>query len=122
MLFLIGQLFQSLAIIQLHALYLLQKTLQIRDQFLLYMDPKIPAITFPYFHTELPPSRVYNKIYLRKVKFKKLCFISYLFRLCRSFVVNLFIFYNLGFPRDILLIVYTADGSWLYMYIFENEV
>ncbi len=40
MLFLIGQPFKSLAIIQLHALSLLQKTVQIRDQFLLYMDPE----------------------------------------------------------------------------------
>jgi hypothetical protein len=31
-----GQPFKSLAIIQLHALSLLQKTLQIRDQFFLY--------------------------------------------------------------------------------------
>ncbi len=31
--------FKSLAIIQLHALSLLQKTVQIRDQFFLYMDP-----------------------------------------------------------------------------------
>ncbi len=31
--------FKSLAIIQLHALSPLQKTLQIRDQFFLYMDP-----------------------------------------------------------------------------------
>ncbi len=37
MLFLIGQPFQSLAIIQLHALSLLQKALQIREQFFLYM-------------------------------------------------------------------------------------
>ncbi len=39
MMFLIGQPFWSLAIIQLHALSLLQKTVQIRDQFFLYMDP-----------------------------------------------------------------------------------
>ncbi len=35
----IGQPFKSLAIIQLHALSFLQKTVQIRDQFFLYMDP-----------------------------------------------------------------------------------
>jgi hypothetical protein len=34
-----GQQCQSLAIIQLHALSLLPKTVQIRDQFFLYMDP-----------------------------------------------------------------------------------
>ncbi len=38
MLFLIGQPFESLAIIQLHILSLLQKMLQIREQFFLYMD------------------------------------------------------------------------------------
>ncbi len=32
----------TLAIIQLHALSLLQKTVQIRDQFFLYMDPAGP--------------------------------------------------------------------------------
>jgi hypothetical protein len=36
---LVGQQFYSLAIVQLHALSLLQKTVQIRDQFFLYMDP-----------------------------------------------------------------------------------
>ncbi len=41
MLFLIGKSFSSLAIIQLHALSLLQKTLQIRDKFFLYMDPSL---------------------------------------------------------------------------------
>ncbi len=40
MLFLIGQPVLSFAIIQLHALSLLQKMLQIRDQFFLYMDPE----------------------------------------------------------------------------------
>ncbi len=39
MLFLIGQPFKYLAVIQLHALSLLQKTVQIRDEFFLYMDP-----------------------------------------------------------------------------------
>jgi hypothetical protein len=39
MLFLIGQPFKTLAISQLHALSLLQKTVQIRDKFFLYMDP-----------------------------------------------------------------------------------
>ncbi len=45
MLFLVKQSFNSiqfkcnLAIIQLHALSLLQKTVHIRDQFFLYMDP-----------------------------------------------------------------------------------
>jgi hypothetical protein len=63
-----------------------------------------------------------TKKHLRKVNFKKCCDISYHFRLCRSFVVNLFIFYNLGFPRDILLIVYTSHVPVGYMYIFENEV
>ena len=44
MLFLIGQPFYSLAIIQLHALSLLQKTVQIRDQLFLYTDPEsMPA-------------------------------------------------------------------------------
>jgi hypothetical protein len=39
MLFIIaGQLFYSLTIIHLHALSLLQKTFQIRDQLFLYMD------------------------------------------------------------------------------------
>jgi hypothetical protein len=35
----IGQPFSSLAIIQLHTLSFLQKTVQIRDRFFLYMDP-----------------------------------------------------------------------------------
>ncbi len=35
----VGQLFWSLAIIQLYALSLLQKTVQNRDQLFLYMDP-----------------------------------------------------------------------------------
>ncbi len=36
----VSQQLSSLAIIQLHALSLLQKMLQIRDQFLLYMNPE----------------------------------------------------------------------------------
>jgi hypothetical protein len=39
-LFLIGQPCSSLAIIQIHALSLLQETVQIRNQFFLYMDPE----------------------------------------------------------------------------------
>jgi hypothetical protein len=35
----VGQQLLSLAITQLHALSLLQKTVQIRDQFFLYVDP-----------------------------------------------------------------------------------
>jgi hypothetical protein len=45
MLFLIGQPFQSLAVIQLHALSLLQKTVQIRDKFFLYMDPELAVLS-----------------------------------------------------------------------------
>ncbi len=43
MLFLIGQMFYSLAIIQLHAFLFYKKRFQIRDQFFLYMDPELCA-------------------------------------------------------------------------------
>ncbi len=46
MLFLICQPFQSLAIIKLRALSLLQKTFQNRDQLFLYTDPDVFSLLY----------------------------------------------------------------------------